>query len=82
MSRLVALHTGGSREPWQSLGLIFENDTSPIKSLDKFLPRIVAPVSSNVDKQEVISRFDMINFFKLMLLMKFLLLGRITQEPK
>jgi len=46
------------------------------------LPRIVAPVSSNVDKQEVISRFDMINFFKLILLMKFLLLGRITQEPK
>jgi hypothetical protein len=34
MSRLVALHTGGSREPWQSLGLIFENDTCSLADVD------------------------------------------------
>ena len=34
MSRLVALHTGGSREPWQSLGLIFENDSCSLADVD------------------------------------------------
>ena len=34
MSRLVALHTCGPREPWQSLGLIFENDTCSLADVD------------------------------------------------
>ena len=34
MSRLVALHVGGSREPWQQLGLTFTHDSCLLANVD------------------------------------------------
>ena len=34
MSRLVALHAGGSREPWQKLGLSFTGNSCLLADVD------------------------------------------------
>lgn len=39
MSRLVAMHAGGSREPWQKLGFIFTGDTCLVADVDLTLSR-------------------------------------------